>query len=75
MTWGGLRRLYNYYITRKFLTVVQRHRDVLFTLSTEQGVEWSDENSAAPSQPDMKRTLSATSVTHVDTHLQKYHFL
>jgi predicted alpha/beta-fold hydrolase len=72
MTWRGLRRLYNYYITRKLLVVVKRHHDVLFTLGNEKGVEWSGQNSMASSQPDMKRTLSATSVTHVDTHLQKY---
>jgi abhydrolase domain-containing protein 2 len=72
MTWRGLRRLYNYYITRKLLVVVKRHHDVLFTLGNEKGVEWSGQNSMASSQPDMKRTLSATSVTHVDTHLQKH---
>ena len=72
LTWQGLRRLYNYHVTRNILTVVHRHRDVLFSPLTNEGEDSSCNDGVLAAQPDMGRTLSATSVTEIDTHLQRY---
>jgi predicted alpha/beta-fold hydrolase len=72
MSWQGLRRLYNFHITRNVLTVVRRHRDVLFSPLIHQRDDSSCDDGVLASQPNMKETLSATSLSEVDTHLQRY---
>lgn len=56
------------------LKVVRRHFDTLFPPYMEEGVDGVDGKSIPTTRPDMKRTLSATSITEVDTLLQKYVF-
>ena len=68
MNWAGLRRLYNYHVTKHLRKVVRRHSDVLFVPPVERR---DDSSTGCCLIPDMERTLSATSLMEIDTHLQR----